>query len=155
MQFLFVIENLHTHSLGLIAPVLEKIKRKIFTSKRCYRGSQREGSQRKNFIRILKIIQCLSKRSKALCLVPGLGLRTAPLTDPCSPQPHCTPVVASIDRGQSLFPASLLGHAGSCSAACPLNGFSTSLSLQNEGHNPSRAHTTAWICLAPLGSQTR
>lgn len=48
MQFLLVIENPHTRCLGLIAPVLEKIK--IFTIKRGYRGSHREGSQRENFI---------------------------------------------------------------------------------------------------------
>lgn len=50
IQFLLVIENLHTHCLGLTAPILQKIKRKIFTIKRCYRGSHREGSQRENFV---------------------------------------------------------------------------------------------------------
>jgi len=43
VQFLLVTENLCTHCLRLIAPVLGKGKKNtIFTIKRCYRGSHRE-----------------------------------------------------------------------------------------------------------------
>lgn len=66
MQFLLVIENLHTHCLGLIAPILEKITPKIFTIKRCYQrvtqGGIPKGELHKNFINNLDLseakIQC-------------------------------------------------------------------------------------------------
>lgn len=63
--------------------------------------------------------------------------------DPCSPQSHCTHVVASIDTGQSRFPASLLSHTGSHSAACLLNGFSSSLHHSKDCPCRTRGKTPA------------
>ena len=86
------------------------------------------------------------------------GSEQAPLLEPSfPPQSHCTHMVASFEAGQSRFPASLLTDTGSRCAALPprwirqLSAPQQSLSLQNEGENPSGARTTtSCICSAPL-----